>query len=72
MYGVKLSVGTVVDGKTDADLLKIVNDNFDFRPGCLMRDLQLARPIYLASAAYSHFGRTDKDFTWEHPKVFLI
>jgi S-adenosylmethionine synthetase len=41
------SSGTAQGGKTDADLLKIVKANFDFRPGCLMRDLKLARPIYL-------------------------
>ena len=31
-----------------------------------MRDLDLRRPIYAATAAYGHFGRTDVDFTWEH------
>jgi len=62
------SYGTVVAGKTDADLLAIVKNNFDFRPGCLMRDLKLARPVYQATASYGHFGRDNGDFTWEQPK----
>jgi len=61
------SYGTGI-GKTDAELLAIVKKNFDFRPGCLMRDLQLARPIYQASAAYGHFGRNDVKFSWEDVK----
>lgn len=62
------SYGTVQDGKTDSDLLKIVLDNFDLRPGCITRDLNLQRPIYFKTAAYGHFGRSDSDFTWESPK----
>jgi len=62
------SYGTSAAGKTDADLLAIVKANFDFRPGCLMRDLKLARPVYQATAAYGHFGRDNGDFTWEQPK----
>lgn len=63
------SYGTAAAGKTDADLLAIVKANFDFRPGCLMRDLKLARPVYQATAAYGHFGRDNADFTWEQPKA---
>jgi len=62
------SYGTVAAGKTDVDLLNIIKANFDFRPGCLMRDLKLARPVYQATAAYGHFGRDNGDFTWEQPK----
>jgi S-adenosylmethionine synthetase len=62
------SYGTVCDGKTDKDLLQIVNNNFDLRPGCIIRDLDLLRPIYSKTACYSHFGRNDSDFTWETPK----
>jgi len=62
------SYGTVQNGKTDADLLKIVLDNFDLRPGCITRDLHLQRPIYSKTACYGHFGRSDPDFTWEKPK----
>jgi len=60
------SYGTGV--KSDSELLEIVKNNFDLRPGCLMRDLQLTRPIYLKTAVYGHFGRDDKDFTWETVK----
>lgn len=60
--------GTVVAGKTDRDLLHIVLKNFDLRPGMIIRDLKLLRPIYSKTACYSHFGRDDADFTWETPK----
>jgi len=62
------SYGTAQGGKTDADLLAIVENNFDLRPGCIIRDLKLLRPIYSRTACYSHFGRDDKEFTWEQPK----
>ena len=39
---------------------------FDLRPGAIIRDLDLRRPIYEKTAAYGHFGRDDEDFTWEH------
>jgi S-adenosylmethionine synthetase len=38
---------------------------FDLRPGAIIRDLDLRRPIYRKTSAYGHFGRADKDFTWE-------
>jgi len=60
--------GTVSPGFTDEDLLEIVRHSFDFRPGCIQRDLQLKRPIFKKTAAYGHFGRTDGDFPWEKPK----
>lgn len=63
------SYGTVKNGKTDRQLLEIVLRNFDLRPGCIIRDLNLLRPIYQKTAAYGHFGRDDDpDFTWEIPK----
>jgi len=42
-----------------------VKKTFDLRPGAIIRDLDLRRPIYRKTAAYGHFGRNDKDFTWE-------
>ena len=39
---------------------------FDLRPAAIIRDLDLRRPIYRRTAAYGHFGRSDKEFTWEH------
>merc|ERR1712113_503430 len=53
---------------SDADLTKIVNKNFDLRPGVIIRDLDLRRPIYRASACYGHFGRDEADFKWETSK----
>ncbi len=48
-----------------ADIEKAVSETFDLRPGAIIRDLDLRRPIYRKTAAYGHFGRADKDFTWE-------
>jgi len=63
------SYGTVKNGKSDEDLLQIVHRNFDLRPGCIIRDLNLRRPIYQKTSSYGHFGREDDpDFTWEVPK----
>jgi S-adenosylmethionine synthetase len=62
------SYGTVADGKSDFDLTAVVNKNFDLRPGCIIRDLNLRRPIMRKTAAYGHFGRDDPDFTWEVAK----
>ena len=42
-----------------------IHQVFDLRPAALIRDLDLRRPIYRPAAAYGHFGRSDKDFTWE-------
>jgi len=54
--------------KSDAEILDLIKKNFDLRPGCLARDLQLKRPIYEKTAAFGHFGRNDPDFLWEQPK----
>jgi S-adenosylmethionine synthetase len=48
-----------------ATIEKLVSENFDLRPGAIIRDLDLLRPIYAKTAAYGHFGRDDRDFTWE-------
>jgi len=56
--------------KSEEELVKLVQENFDLRPGCLIRDLNLKRPIYQKTASYGHFGRSDDpDFTWETPKI---
>ncbi|OHT00428.1 S-adenosylmethionine synthase [Tritrichomonas foetus] len=52
----------------DDQILEIINNNFDLSPGGIIRDLDLLRPIYAQTAAYGHFGRTDIDLPWEHPK----
>jgi S-adenosylmethionine synthetase len=49
----------------DAVLAEAVQKVFDLRPGAIIRDLDLRRPIFKKTAAYGHFGREDPDFTWE-------
>jgi S-adenosylmethionine synthetase len=49
-----------------AKIMSAIGEVFDLRPAAIIRDLDLRRPIYQATAAYGHFGRSDKDFTWEH------
>jgi len=53
--------GVVPDGRIE----KLVRDLFDLRPGAIIRDLRLRRPIYRMTASYGHFGRTDIDAPWE-------
>jgi len=68
-YPLSVFVDTYGTGiKNDKEIAEIVKKNFDLRPGCLMRDLKLTRPIYSKTACYGHFGRDDADFTWEAPK----
>lgn len=52
--------------KTSAELVQIVRDNFDLRPGVIVKDLNLARPIYFKTASYGHF--TNQENTWEIPR----
>lgn len=49
----------------DEDIARLIEQNFDLRPGAIIRDLDLRRPIYRQVAAYGHFGRDDLDLTWE-------
>eukprot|EP01125_Pyxidicula_operculata_P001195 TRINITY_DN11133_c0_g1_i1.p1 TRINITY_DN11133_c0_g1~~TRINITY_DN11133_c0_g1_i1.p1 ORF type:complete len:391 (-),score=110.50 TRINITY_DN11133_c0_g1_i1:141-1313(-) len=58
--------------KSDGEILEIVKKNFDLRPGCIMRDLKLRRPIYFKTAKFGHFGREDPDFEWEKPKQLVL
>jgi S-adenosylmethionine synthetase len=57
--------GTEADGLTNERIAELVREHFDLRPGAIVRDLDLRRPIYRKTAAYGHFGRADADFTWE-------
>jgi S-adenosylmethionine synthetase len=50
---------------SEADITRAVQEVFDLRPGAIIRDLKLRRPIFEKTAAYGHFGRNDPDFTWE-------
>ena len=64
---VSIMVDTFGTGKlADEKIAELVEQNFDFRPAAIIRDLDLRRPIYRQTAAYGHFGRTDIDLPWEH------
>lgn len=56
--------------RTEKELLDIVNNNFDLRPGVIVRDLDLKKPIYQNTACYGHFGRAE--FPWEVPKELVF
>ena len=61
-----ISINTYGTGKLpDDEIIKLVREHFDLRPRGLIEMLDLCRPIYRQTAAYGHFGRTGKDFTWE-------
>jgi S-adenosylmethionine synthetase len=65
-HPVSIMVEDFGTSKVDPDKLsKLVMDFFDLRPAAIIRDLDLRRPIYKQTAAYGHFGRTEKNFTWE-------
>ncbi len=48
-----------------SQIVSLINEHFDLRPGAFRKYLDLHRPIYQKTAAYGHFGREDHDFTWE-------
>ncbi len=61
-----ISVNTFGTGKlNDSKIVELVREHFDLRPQGLIEMLNLKRPIYKATAAYGHFGRSEADFTWE-------
>ncbi len=62
-----LMVETFGTGRvSDEKIVQLIRDNFDLRPAAIIRDLRLRRPIFRATAAYGHFGRTDIDAPWEN------
>ena len=63
---VSIEIDTFGTGKVSEEtLVDIVEKVFDLRPGAIIRDLDLRRPIYKQTAAYGHFGRTDVNLPWE-------
>ncbi len=63
---VSFMVDTFGTGKvSDEKIVQEASKVFDMRPGMIIRNLDLARPIYRKTACYGHFGRDDPDFTWE-------
>lgn len=69
--GVAKPVSVMVDTfgtgvHSDAELAKAVQNVFDLRPAAIIDELDLRRPIYTATSAYGHMGRTDVELPWEH------
>ncbi len=63
---VSINIETFGTGKLPAaDLVDLIEQHFDLRPGAIIRDLDLRRPIFRQTAAYGHFGRDDIDLPWE-------
>lgn len=63
---VSIEIETFGTGKmSEEDIVSIVEKAFDLRPGAIIRDLELRRPIYKQTAAYGHFGRNDLNLPWE-------
>jgi S-adenosylmethionine synthetase len=62
-----INVETFGTGKiADAQIAKLIDEHFDLRPGAIIRDLDLRRPIFRQTAAYGHFGRDDVKLPWEN------
>ena len=55
--------------RSDDELLKIIQDNFDLRPGAIIRDLNLRRPIYRATSVFGHFKQ---GLPWEEPRKLML
>jgi S-adenosylmethionine synthetase len=65
-HPLSINVETFGTGRIPSDqIADLVDAHFDLRPGAIIRDLQLRRPIYRQIAAYGHFGRDELDLTWE-------
>jgi S-adenosylmethionine synthetase len=65
-HPLSVNVETFNTGRiSDEDIARLILENFDLRPGAIIRDLGLRRPIYRKIAAYGHFGRDDLDLPWE-------
>jgi len=54
----------------DAEILEVIKKTFDLRPGVIVKELDLKRPIYQKTAAYGHFGRSE--FPWEQEKALIM
>jgi S-adenosylmethionine synthetase len=61
-----IMVDTCGTGKlSESAFIKLIRENFDLTPQGMIRSLDLLRPIYLKTACYGHFGRTEPEFSWE-------
>ena len=73
-YAIGIAQPTSVSAETfgtnaisDEKINELIDKHFDLRPGAIIRDLDLRRPIYKKTAAYGHFGRPEEEFPWERP-----
>ena len=65
-HPLSVNVETFGTGKiADDKIAELITQHFDLRPGAIIRDLDLRKPIYRKTAAYGHFGRDDIEFPWE-------
>ncbi len=65
-HPLSVSIEAFGTGKVETQVIKdLINKHFDLRPGAIIRDFDLRRPIYRQTAAYGHFGRDDLDLPWE-------
>jgi S-adenosylmethionine synthetase len=65
-YPLSISVEAFGTAKVDHQVIKeLINKHFDLRPGAIIQDFDLRRPIYRPVSAYGHFGRPDLDLPWE-------
>ena len=65
-HPLSVSIETFGTAKIENQAIKdLINKHFDLRPGAIIRDFDLRRPIYRQTAAYGHFGRDDLDLPWE-------
>src|SRR5216117_2809789 len=65
-HPVSVAVRTFDTERIPVDRIEqLVREHFDLRPAAILRDLELQRPIFTKTAAYGHFGRDDRDFSWE-------
>ena len=65
-HPLSVNVETFGTGKiADDRIAELITQHFDLRPGAIIQDLDLRRPIYRQTAAYGHFGREDVEFPWE-------
>jgi len=62
------SYGSVAKGFTDEQLVDIVKQEFNLKPGRIIEQFKLRRPIYRKTTLYGHFLKNDPDLMWEHPK----
>jgi S-adenosylmethionine synthetase len=66
-HPLSVNIETFGTGKiADEKIVQLILEYFDLRPGAIIRDLDLRRPIYRKTATYGHFGRDDVQFPWEN------